>query len=106
MKRYRRCNFLSQEEEIVAKIIRLDTSRKKPKDKTARTPTDCEHKNIVVYERHRTVRCQFCRNLLDPFDVLVDMVKGYIPPGRENKEDARLAREEAKRRDENDNDKP
>jgi hypothetical protein len=56
----------------------------------------------VVYERYRTVCCALCRTLLDPFEVLLDMVKGYIPLERENKEEARLAREEAKRRKEPD----
>jgi hypothetical protein len=90
----------------VAKIIRLDTSRKKPKEKAARAPAGCEHKNVVVYERYRTVRCALCRALLDPFDVLLDMVKGYIPPERENKEEARLDKEEAKRGEEPDDDNP
>ena len=90
----------------MAKIIRLDTSRKKPREQADRTAAGCEHKNVVVYERYRTVRCAFCRSLLDPFDVLLDMVKGYIPPERENKEEARLAREEAKRREEPDDENP
>ena len=90
----------------MAKIIRLDTSRKKPSEKANQTPAGCEHKNVVVYERYRTVRCALCRSLLDPFDVLLDMVKGYIPPERENREEARLAREEAKRGEAPDDDSP
>ena len=90
----------------MAKIIRLDTSRKKPREKEARPSAGCEHKNVVIYERYRTVRCALCRSLLDPFDVLLDMVKGYIPPERENRGEARLAREEAKRREEPDDENP
>ena len=90
----------------MAKIIRLDTSRKKPREEAARAPAGCDHRNVVVYERYRTVRCAFCRSLLDPFDVLLDMVKGYIPPERENSEEARLAREETKRREEPDDENP
>ena len=90
----------------MAKIIRLDTSRKKASEKADQTPAGCEHKNVVVYERYRTVRCALCRTLLDPFDVLLDMVKGYIPPERENEEEARLARESAKRREEPDDENP
>ncbi len=81
----------------MAKIIKLDISKKKA-EPSAQIPGGCEHKNVRVSEAYRTVRCVYCGALLDPFDVLVDMVKGYIPPERNNHEEARLLKEVAKRK--------
>ena len=83
----------------MAKIIKLDTSRKKtvPPIKLAGI---CGHKNVRVSEVKRTVRCVYCGELLDPFEVLVDMVKGYIPGDTGNSEEIRLLREVEKRHDE------
>ena len=85
------------EVKVVAKIIKLDTSKKKTEPAVPETG-GCEHKNVRVSEAYRTVHCVYCGALLDPFDVLVDMVKGYIPPDRTNHEEMRLLKEVAKRK--------
>ena len=86
----------------MAKIIRLDTSRKRPKEKEAGGRDGCEHKNVVVYQMFRTVRCAYCGTLLDPFDVLLDMVKGYVPAEKDDREESRFVHEDAKRKKEQD----
>lgn len=86
----------------MGKIIKLDLSKKRA-GKTDDNKGDlatCEHKYVVVYEKYRSVRCSLCRALLDPFDVLVDMVKKHVPPGAEYLEEDRIEKEEAKRKDE------
>jgi hypothetical protein len=90
----------------VAKIIKLDPTRKKPeKADTSSSATGCDHKRVIAYTVFRTVRCTACGALLDPFDVLVDMLKGYVPPDSENQEERRLNREVKKRiRNENEED--
>ena len=80
----------------MAKIIKLDTSKKKAAP-PMHDAGSCEHKNVRVSEVYRTVRCVYCGALLDPFDVLVDMVKGYIPAESGGKEEIRLLKEVAKR---------
>ena len=82
----------------MAKIIKFDTAKKKtaPPIKLADTGI-CGHKNVRVSEIKRTVRCVYCGELLDPFDVLVDMVKGYIPEESGSSEEIRLLKEVEKR---------
>lgn len=64
----------------MADIIRLDNSRKRiAARKEKEKKSACEHKNVTVYAEYRTVKCSFCGVSLDPFDVLLDMVRGYIP---------------------------
>lgn len=49
--------------------------------KAAPGPVDgCDHKNVIAYTVFRTASCARCGALLDPFDVLVDMLKGAVPP--------------------------
>jgi hypothetical protein len=52
---------------------------------------------VTAYTIHRTVRCAICGAELDPFDVLVDMMKSQVP-GTEDAEEKRL-REEIRKRD-------
>ncbi len=60
----------------MAKIIRLDDARP-----AARMPASgCAHKRVKVYRADRTVRCEICNALLDPFDVLVDLVQRMDSP--------------------------
>ncbi len=80
----------------MAEIIKFDSSRKKSKEKSGKTG-DCLHKNVTVYENYRTVRCSFCGTLLDPFDVLLSMVQGYIPADPFHREETLMTRELLKR---------
>ncbi|OGQ95783.1 MAG: hypothetical protein A2521_01060 [Deltaproteobacteria bacterium RIFOXYD12_FULL_57_12] len=81
----------------MAKIIRLDAARRASLRETGKP--GCQHKSATVYTAYRTVNCSFCGCLLDPYDVLVDMVKGYIPAGREDEEERRFTVEVVKRQD-------
>ena len=80
----------------MATIIQLDPSRKKPEQKDLGEKEGCDHKHVTAYTVFRTVRCSTCGTLLDPFDVLVDMIKGYVPPD-DDREEKRLAKEVKKR---------
>ena len=60
----------------------------------------CDHKHVIAYTVFRTVHCASCGVILDPFDVLVDMLKGYVPPDAENSEEKLLDKEIKKRRNE------
>ena len=91
----------------MAKIIKLDPTRKKPKRVSPERSTGCDHKQVIAYTVFRTVRCSTCGILLDPFDVLVDMLKGYVPSGAADLEEKRLRKEVERRKGENRNeDKP
>ena len=81
----------------MAKIIQFDPTKKKPKTVSPEKSLDCEHKRVIAYTAFRTVRCAICGAQLDPFDVLVDMLKSYVEPGANNLEEKRLAREVEKR---------
>lgn len=81
----------------MAEIIRLDSTRKKTDKAATRHSEICDHKHVIAYTVFRTVRCVTCGALLDPFDVLVDMLKGYIPPDGENQEEKRIDKELKKR---------
>jgi hypothetical protein len=41
---------------------------------------DCPHKHVIANTGKRTVRCVLCGSLLDPFDVLVDIIARAEPP--------------------------
>jgi len=84
----------------MAKIIRLDSSRKPFSSKSSGQKAYCEHKRVIAYTVYKTVQCASCGATLDPFDVLVDMIKGYIPPDKENREQRRFEREVKRREDE------
>lgn len=81
----------------MAKIIKLDPTGKKPDRIKQGKEKGCDHKNVIAYTVFRTVRCTACGTLLDPFDVLVDMLKGYVPPDANNLEEKRLRQEISKR---------
>ena len=80
----------------MAKIIRLDETRKKLAARSSRDTTGCLHKSVTAYTAYRTVQCSTCGMELDPFDVLVDMLKGHIPP--DNREEQRLNSESKRRK--------
>ena len=80
----------------MAQIIKLDTSRRRPPRGDEKT-TACRHGNVTAWTAYRTVNCSYCGAELDPFDVLVDMIKGYIPAGRDRAEEHRFAKEAARR---------
>ena len=82
----------------MAKIIQLDTPRKRPRAAGPEKRTGCEHKEVIAYTVYRTVCCSICGAELDPFDVLLDMIKGYIPSGADDAEERKLLREVEKRR--------
>ncbi len=80
----------------MTKILRFDPTDKKP------LPTDehtrrCDHRQVIAYTVYRTVRCAACGTLLDPFDVLVDLFKGYVPPDAADREEKRLLKEVRRR---------
>jgi len=81
----------------LAKIIKLDPTRKKPKRVSPERSTGCNHKQVIAYTVFRTVRCSTCGTLLDPFDVLVDMLKGYVPPDKNDLEEKQLNKEVERR---------
>lgn len=81
----------------MAKIIKLDPTRKKLKKVERTGAENCNHKHVIAYTVFRTVCCTTCGELLDPFDVLVDMLKGYVPRNAEDHEEKRLDKEINKR---------
>lgn len=76
----------------MAKIISINQSRKKPKALSPR-PAACDHKQVIAYTYYRSVNCFICGAPLDPFDVLVDMLKGHVPPGGNDHEEKQLNKE-------------
>ncbi len=81
----------------MAKIIKLDPTRKKPERVSLERSRGCDHKQVIAYTVFRTVRCSTCGTLLDPFDVLVDMLKGYVPPDKNDLEEKQLNKEVERR---------
>jgi hypothetical protein len=59
---------------------------------------------VTAYTVYRTVRCSICGALLDPFDVLVEMLKSHVSPNGGTDEERRF-QEEASRRSSVDGDK-
>lgn len=82
----------------MVKIIRLD-SRRRQHDKAA-SATCCDHKNVVASTASRTVQCAICGAGLDPFDVMLELLKGYMPPIDNNRELRLFTRELERRRHE------
>ena len=68
----------------MGKIIRFDPSRRQKEG--AVSVTSCDHKNVVAYTASRTVHCAVCGAELDPFDVMIELLKGSTPPGDSNRE--------------------
>jgi hypothetical protein len=88
----------------MAKIIKLEPFQKLPAQHSV-PQIPCEHKNVIAYRVSRTVRCVFCGALLDPFDILVDMIQGYVPAGGGNKEQQRFEKEVWRRKEKEPEDK-
>ncbi|NTV13436.1 MAG: hypothetical protein HGA96_05835 [Desulfobulbaceae bacterium] len=82
----------------MAKIIRFDPSRRQPEE--AKSATSCDHKNVVAFTASRTVHCVVCGADLDPFDVMLELLKGYMPPIDNNRELKLFTRELERRRHE------
>ncbi len=77
----------------MAKIINFDSTRKRPKTVSPGKTLGCDHKQVIAYTAFRTVRCSICGMELDPFDVLVDMLKAYVLPDANDLEEKQLHRE-------------
>jgi hypothetical protein len=82
----------------MAKIIRFDPSRRK--SDIVEPATSCDHKNVVAFTASRTVQCAVCGASLDPFDVMLELLKGYVPPIDNNRELKLFTREMERRRQE------
>ena len=83
--------------DLVAKIIKSDSTRKRPTTVSPEKTMGCDHKQVIAYTVYRTVHCSICGAELDPFDVLVDMLKAYVPSDTNDLEEKRLHREMEKR---------
>ena len=79
----------------MAKIIRFDPSLRQQKEVEA--PHPCDHKDVVAFTASRTVHCETCGIELDTFDVLLELLKGYVPPGDRRHEQEKFDRESARR---------
>ncbi len=91
----------------MTKIINLSDAQQERQRRQGRPDAGCEHKHVTVYRLQRTVCCSLCGELLDPFEVLVEMVQGYVPalPEAKESEAERLVRETDRRQDEKQKDK-
>jgi len=82
----------------MAKIIEFDPSRRQPGG--AMPATSCDHKNVVAFTASQTVQCAVCGAELNPFDVMIELLKGYTPPGDNNRELKLYSRELERRHQE------
>jgi len=80
----------------MAKIIRFDPSWRQHEE--TEPTTSCDHKNVVAFTDMRTVHCATCGADLDPFDVMLELLKGYMPPIDNNRELKLFTREMERRR--------
>lgn len=80
----------------MAKIIRFEPSRRQSDE--AGPAARCDHKNVVAFTASRTVQCAICGAKLDPFDVMLELLKGFIPPIDNNRELKLFTREMERRR--------
>ena len=78
-------------------IIKFDPTRKKTKPISPEKSRSCDHKEVIAYTFYRTVYCTVCGAQLNPFDVLVDMLKGYVPPDKNDLEEKQLNKEVERR---------
>ena len=78
-------------------IIKFDPTRKKTKPISPEKSSSCDHKEVIAYTFYRTVYCTVCGAELNPFDVLVDMLKGYVPPDKNDLEEKQLNKEVERR---------
>ena len=79
----------------MAKIIMFEPFRKKHEE--AAPSTSCDHKDVVAYTATRTVHCATCDAILDPYDVMLELLKGATPPVDSNRELKLFSREMARR---------
>ena len=79
----------------MAEILRFDPGRRRKKKDTAEN--SCAHKEVVAFTATRTVECAACGTKLDPFYVMVELLKGSKPPG-DNKRELKLYTRELERR--------
>ena len=68
----------------MAKIIRFHPNRRQQDG--AVSATSCDHKDVIAFTASRTVQCAVCGAELDPFDVMLELLKGSQPPGDSNRE--------------------
>ena len=59
----------------MAKIIQMNTYQTKYE---AANPIagECLHKSVIAYKAARIIQCTLCGKLIDPFDVLADLIQG------------------------------
>lgn len=82
----------------MAKILRFDPSLRQREE--AVSAASCEHKNVVAFTASRTVQCAACGTELDPFDAMVELLKGSNPPGDKHREMKMYYRELVRRQQE------
>ena len=75
----------------MAKIISFEHSRKQHEEGVP--ISSCDHKDVVAFTGSRTVHCATCGAELDPYDVMVELLKCYIPPSDNNRELKLFSRE-------------
>ena len=68
----------------MAKILKFDPSKRQREE--AVSAVSCEHKNVIAFTASRTVQCAACGTDLDPFDTIVELLKGSNPPGDKHRE--------------------
>ena len=79
----------------MAKILRFDPSRRRQTEEVSEN--SCAHKEVVAFTASRTVECTVCGTKLDPFYVMVELLKGSKPPG-DIKRELKLYTRELERR--------
>jgi hypothetical protein len=80
----------------MTKIIRFDPSWRQRE--RAETVPACDHKNVIAFTASRTVQCAACGTELDPFYVMLELLKGSNPPGDTHRE-LKLYNRELERRE-------
>lgn len=80
----------------MAKIIKFEPNRRQHEE--AQAANSCDHKNVVAFTASRTVHCAVCNADLDPFEVMLELLKGYVPPIDNNRELKMFTREMDRRR--------
>ena len=84
----------------MAKILRFDPSLRQREGTVS--AASCEHKNVVAFTASRTVKCEACGTDLDPFDTIVELLKGSNRPGDKHRE-LKMYYRELERRDQEKN---